>query len=578
MLKGVLRRILIILLFIVHSTAYCMDEGAPLSASNIREWLKLLHDNQIQDPRFYLSKEGMSSALVELTSSIDQLKKNPQYTCLFPARAHFLSQKLGMASQPCPAVEEWKKTMQASSVAMVYVTQYVSNPASAFGHTFILFKNEKKPLHLNLSISNAATMPENVSGVDYIFKGITGGFPAEFSIDLFYLKAQEYNNIENRDMWIYDLNLTSEQTDQLLNHIWELSNQTSQGYLFLNRNCSVNSYNALAAIHPELEFLPTSAVFILPVETMAKLYPVTHNIEYSPSLREKMALRSQLLTPPETQEFQNTISDSSTFIPSNNIEVAELTLENFELLRSRQYGKLSAEQNSAYQSALIHRAELGQSPSALKYSRPLEPHNALPPSRMALSGGARDEDSYYSFSVSPFYHALLENPAGYRPFSEFILLDAEIQTFAERSQLSLNLLQLTNFPTVTAFDSQWSYRLRAGFEAIRDCKNCWSFSGEASFGKSWKIHSKVLLFGLLGAYQNVDTPVGPQATVGGLSDFSSTRMLYQIRALRSENSSEWTSAVDLGINLDLFKNTSLELVGSYKETVLSSQLSLAHHF
>ena len=52
--------------------------------------------------------------------------------------------------------------------------------------------------------------------------GVTGGFKGRFSIKPYYLKLREYGDIENRDIWEYQLGLSQEQIRFVLMHVWEL--------------------------------------------------------------------------------------------------------------------------------------------------------------------------------------------------------------------------------------------------------------------------------------------------------------------------------------------------------------------
>ena len=48
---------------------------------------------------------------------------------------------------------------------------------------------------------------ENENPVKYVFMGIFGGYLGKFSINRYYLKIAEYNELENRDIWEFELNL-----------------------------------------------------------------------------------------------------------------------------------------------------------------------------------------------------------------------------------------------------------------------------------------------------------------------------------------------------------------------------------
>ncbi len=293
-----------------------------------KEWLKLLHyieskpstfKSLIKDPNFFVNKNDTHPEL-ELNSNITSFKNDPNYPCKFPARAKFLSKKLNSPYKLCESVETWKKLIAAEGLSYVLVGQYVSTPASAFGHSFIIFKNSKKPLNLNQSLNYAAQIPEEIGTYDYITKGLNGGFPGVFDLEPLYLKLQEYSAIENREMWAYDLNFNAFELDQFLNHIWELQNQTIESYYFLNGNCSVSLYNALAAVHPDLEFLDPSHLYVLPVTTIKKIDPISTKRTFIPSLREKIVQGYDQLNNIDQQLFNEFLDDKDLVSKSNTIK------------------------------------------------------------------------------------------------------------------------------------------------------------------------------------------------------------------------------------------------------------------
>ena len=75
-------------------------------------------------------------------------------------------------------------------------------------------------------------MPDDVDGFEYITKGLFGGYLGYFSVKQYYKTIFEYGNMENRDIWEYDLNLTKEETMKLFNHLWEMQGIGSYYYFF----------------------------------------------------------------------------------------------------------------------------------------------------------------------------------------------------------------------------------------------------------------------------------------------------------------------------------------------------------
>ena len=88
-------------------------------------------------------------------------------------------------------------------------------------------------------------------GVNYAFKGLFGGYQGRFSIAPYYVAVKTYGDIENRDIWEYGLNLTQEETSQMLRHVWEMRSAWFD-YYFLDENCSYHLLSLLETARPGL--------------------------------------------------------------------------------------------------------------------------------------------------------------------------------------------------------------------------------------------------------------------------------------------------------------------------------------
>jgi hypothetical protein len=143
----------------------------------------------------------------------------------------------------------------------------MNNPASMFGHTFLRVDQKgqtEQTRILAYTINYAADVPPD-SGMAYPIRGIFGGYRGYFSTIPYYLKVQEYRDIENRDIWEYRLNFTERLVRRLLMHAWELGN-ASFDYFFFKENCSYHLWPSRYAIHHHLtdEFL----LWTVPADTV----------------------------------------------------------------------------------------------------------------------------------------------------------------------------------------------------------------------------------------------------------------------------------------------------------------------
>src|ERR1041384_1501063 len=98
-------------------------------------------------------------------------------------------------------------------------------------------------------------------------KGLMGGYHGRFSTFPYYMKVQEYNNLESRDLWEYDLALSSAAIERLVSHLWELGNVRLR-YFFLNKNCSYYLMPLLEVADPDRDFKTEYVFKTIPVDTV----------------------------------------------------------------------------------------------------------------------------------------------------------------------------------------------------------------------------------------------------------------------------------------------------------------------
>ena len=140
------------------------NKAEKLNLHKDRYWLKLLqykknalrgYTSLAKGEKFFMSKEGRYSPQKELEAVLrgfifgsSTSKEHPQ--CRFPARFDWLKKKLSFKRRvpkvSCPKLNAWIRELNPESVKLVFASSYLGNPASVFGHTFLLVKKNKPHL------------------------------------------------------------------------------------------------------------------------------------------------------------------------------------------------------------------------------------------------------------------------------------------------------------------------------------------------------------------------------------------------------------------------------------------------
>jgi hypothetical protein len=258
-----------------------------------RDWQVLLHyrptlwggwQSQADGPGFFLAgPAGKNDPAAELEATLaaffqpaprDPYDPETQHAqCRFPARFAWLKGQLGidarrLPDRPCPLLDTWLTGIAPEAATLIYASAYLNSPPTMYGHTFLRLTRatgEGNPL-LDYAINFAADA-DTRNGLFYAIRGLTGGFPGHFYVMPYYVKVQEYSNMESRDLWEYRLSLTREQVRRLVLHTWE-TRTTYFDYFFLTENCSYQLLTLLEVADPSLHLTDGFSRRVIPADTV----------------------------------------------------------------------------------------------------------------------------------------------------------------------------------------------------------------------------------------------------------------------------------------------------------------------
>jgi len=234
------------------------------------EWLNLVHYqkeygnyvSQVDDDRFFYASDGRKNPQAELIETIKHLFKtndnpNQQTQCRFVARSEWLSGQLNIDKSLLPDVHcdeylEWRGLTHADSVTMIFPAYHLNSPSSMFGHTLLRLDNSQssKSEWLSFAVNFGADINNDDNSLIYAYRGLAGGYPGIFITEPYFKKIQEYNRIEHRDIWEYKLNLSPQETQIMIDHLWELKT-INFDYYFFDENCSYRLLELLEVARPK---------------------------------------------------------------------------------------------------------------------------------------------------------------------------------------------------------------------------------------------------------------------------------------------------------------------------------------
>lgn len=486
------------------------------------EWLNLVHfratltpgfESQVDDPKFFLAKDGKYSPESELRESIIQLFSKTAVSdshprCHFVARYYWLAEKLDIDdpnTSACAEYHKWLTEINPKSALLVFPASYLNSPSSMFGHTLLRLDpgDYRKDIPLASYAVNFAAQVQasKENGFLYVYRGLFGGYPGKFNIVPYHEKIKEYNDLENRDIWEYSLNLTDAEILRMMRHLWELKSIRID-YFFTSENCSYQLLSLLDVARPGLRLAGNFSWRTIPVDTIRTVIDagLVRQVGYRSSqsklllqryrrLPEKLKRQVKLLTRPDIGLEENLDTSLS---PRETAQVLE---ESYDFLRF-QATSVRALHKPQYQKSyqllkqrsLIKTASVWPAPSMPKI-RSDQSHGS---SRVATGYGKFLGKHYWSFKYRPAYHQQLDPGKGFDYGSAINFLDVDIRYGLQSKRLQLNSINIVNIESMTPVNglfSPWSWMVNVENRktAISESQLFNVFQLNADFGKTYAI-------------------------------------------------------------------------------------------
>ena len=264
-----------------------------------RYWHLLLHyrptlvggyESEADEAGYFLAPNGKTDPKTELEATLAQFfstepvgRSRQPARGAFIARYHWLKAELAiddarLPAELCERFNSWLKELNPASMTLIFPSAYLNNPSSMFGHLLLRVdqRGQTEQTRLLAYTINYSADVTTDNGFVFAVLGVAGGFKGYFSSHPYYIKAREYGDFENRDLWEYRLNLTPEQIERLLMHTWEMGN-ASFDYFFFKETCAYQILSLIEVADPDIHLtdrfwfytFPSDGVRLIAEETEA---------------------------------------------------------------------------------------------------------------------------------------------------------------------------------------------------------------------------------------------------------------------------------------------------------------------
>ncbi|WP_369920737.1 DUF4105 domain-containing protein [Marinomonas polaris] len=432
-------------------------------------WLDLLHyhqigvispnESQIDDSKFFLSPQGMLDPKAELLATLTAFQTpflgedvNDASQCRYPARLSWLKeQHLGISfiEPNCPEFQDWYGKLNGESIYLVFPAAYLNSPSSMYGHTLLRIKKKgnNSPL-LDFAVNYAANADPNDNQLVFSYKGLTGGYPGVVSVTPYYEKVKEYNFLESRDIWEYKLDLSQQEVNQFIRHVWEVRN-TYMEYYFFSENCS---YQLLAMLDASSERLNTTKNFnywAIPADTVRELKNagILQDVSYRPSVVAQMGHMLEELTDEQIVEVKALVLNEQLsleglldFTEDEQAQILEVAYQYSRYLSAREKSTLDY-LNSRSIKLLSLRSKYDTTSAFLPIPPPeVRDDEGHKTQRLGLTVGETEGDYFTQLEYRPSYHDLLDSKGGYLEGAELSMFSG---TLGVREEDSLRVEEIS---------------------------------------------------------------------------------------------------------------------------------------
>jgi hypothetical protein len=511
------------------------------------QWRTLLHcqsadldhcSTAISNTDFFSSKEALDSPAAELEANIRAIpggQDGVPLQCRLPARFEWLRDQFKHDSiifpeTTCPELAEWFAAIKPHSLSIIFPSSFLNNPASAFGHTLLRIDqpDQNDQTRLIAYTANFAANTQGDNALLYAYRGVFGGYQGFFSVAPYYDKVKKYSDLEDRDIWEYELAFTPEEARRLTLHLWELRN-ISFLYYYFDDNCSYQLLSLLEVARPSLNLTERFGFWVLPVDTVrtvldseglftravfrpALASKLSHSVEYSSTEQQKWALTAADLTTP--------LDESSLLSLPESERIARLDLAYDALTYQTVRGKVEGDARDARAWKLLSlRSTLSGSPTTPPLSAPkVRPDQGHGTARLAVGVGRGEGRWFTEYGIRPAFHDQLDPPQGYLQGSQIKFLETVLREEAGKG-VDLQRLTVLDIESLTPRNDffapkSWSIRLGAERRPAGNSRDHFVFSLAGGAGGSYQLLGHSLLYGLLEAEIQSSRSLSPEWGLG----------------------------------------------------------------
>jgi hypothetical protein len=459
-----------------------------------------------------------------------------------------------------------------------------------FGHTFLRIdgKGQNDQSRLLAHSINFMASTEESSGILYTLKGLMGGYAGSFNHGPYYEKVREYNDLENRDMWEYQLSLTPAEINMLLMHAWELG-PVAFDYFYLDENCSYNLLALLDVARPSLRLADRFPGVVIPgdtvravVTTPGLVQSVSYRAARSSVLLHRQSLLSSVQIALAGDLAWERISPTDTAVQelpaAQRAQVLDLAFEYLEYLRLRRT-RTNAQAAPRLRTLLAQRSAIDAPDIPDMPAPPSRPEQGHESWRVSIALGEREQQTFQEIRWRPAYQDLMDSDEGFIPGAQIEFLNTVLRKYANQDKVELEHLTLLSVASLTPQDQllqprSWRFKTGATRTTLADGNRMLLGFAEGGVGVAARWTPQTLAYAMAETSLLAGCPLtgcysfGAGASAGAFLDATPDwRIGVRTRAVRYFAGDQHTmTEISVEQRLRLTKNTALHFDTSRQQS------------
>lgn len=490
-------------------------------------WSKLLHYrnniSEIESSDFFISSSGKTDLKKELFETIDSLLKGKnKVLCRFPLRVKWLKSKIpnldeNIINYECKDLDNFINDVNARYVTLVFPSAHINSPASMYGHTFLRLTEDINTPLLSNAVNYAAQTDES-NGFLFAYKGIFGGYKGKYSILPYYKKLKEYSNLEQRDVWEYNLDFTENEVNDIVLHTYELKDSYSD-YFFFKENCSYNVLWLLEIAKPNLNLVDKFYVKTIPLDTIKLLEELNllKDSKYRASKMSKMKyiLNKKIQNKEYLSDYVNDKIELNDILSQDDkMYYLDFKIEYMKYLRSK--NKID---NSKYLSryiGLLKERSFFNKKSDINIQKPYNPIKSHDSARVKILYSTKDENIQIAYK--PVYNDIYDVSKGYLQGAYINFFDFNILKNKDKIRLNkFTLLNIKSYAKRDMFFKPLSWGIDLGYKHFID-KDYAYVNPEVGYTFGNSNEFLYLMLGSKGFYKNTSNYYSYGGNIGIVSN------------------------------------------------------------